>query len=256
MKPIASILLVVSLLLAGTAAAAERTSAVPEPQWPASGRAEYAFVFNGKVGQVARVEFMTGSGPQDIRVHTAEIDLPPDRLTELVIIGGRQYERTGVETRWRASALRGGGDAFLPMGNPFAFVSRENGIVYRVGDVTVDGVATTQYQTHLDVSKLGDSNLISAKEDLFIGKNDGYLYRGQVTYRGRDAQMGEAEFAFVFRMFDVNAPVVIGAPPNELVYGQANRSAAGHSQFMGAQLVPSWAHSFVYRGLQALRVGE
>ncbi|PLS83546.1 MAG: hypothetical protein CYG59_00795 [Chloroflexi bacterium] len=253
MKLLSLILLVVSLLLATPVLAAERATAIPEPKWPASGRAEYAFVFDGEVVQVARVEFMTGNTSQDIRVHTAEIDLLPNRLTEIVIIGGQQYERTGVETRWRSGSTRGPADVFLPMGNPFAFVSHENSTAYRVGDVTIDGVEMTQYQTHLDVSKLGDPNLISAKEDLFIGKNDGYLYRGQVTYRGRDPQLGEGEYALVFRMFDVNPPVVIGAPPSSLVDGGSIRSASGRSQFTGAQFMPTWAHSFVYRGLQAIR---
>ncbi len=254
MKRSAAILLIVGLLLAAPAWAAEQVTTVPEPKWPASGRGEFAFVFNGQVGSVGRTEFMTGRGPEDIRVHTAEHDLNARLFTELVIIGGREYERNGADTRWRSRGARGAAETFVPVGNPFAFVSRENATMYTLGDVTVDGVATTQYQIQLDVSKLGDPNVTSAKEDLFIGKNDGYLYRGQVTYRGKDPREvdGESDFILVFRMFDANRPVVIGAPSSHLVDAQSIRSMAGRYEFAGARALPPWAHSLVYHGLVAL----
>lgn len=254
MKRSASILFIVGLLLAAPAWAAEQVMTVPEPKWPASGRGEFAFVYKGQVGSVGRTEFMTGRGPEDVRVHTAEHDLQARLFTELVIMGGREYRRNGADTRWRSGSARGAAATFLPVGNPFAFVSHENATMYTLGDVTLNGVATTQYQTQLDVSKLGDPNLISAKEDLFIGKNDGYLYQGQITYRGKDPQAadGESDFILVFRMFDPNRPVVIGAPSSDLVDARSIRSTAGQHEFPGARAVPPWAHSLIYHGLVAL----
>jgi len=254
MKRCASIVFIVGLLLAAPAWAAEQVMTVPEPKWPASGRGEFAFVYNGQVGSVGRTEFMTGTGRENLRVHTAEHDLNARLFTELVIIGGREYRRDGADTRWRSNSVRGAAETFLPVGNPFAFVSHENATMYTLGDVMVDGVETTQYQIHLDVSKLSDPNLTFAKEDLFIGKNDGYLYRGQVTYRGKDSREadGESDFVLVFRMFDPNRPVVIGAPSSDLVDARSIRSTAGQHEFPGARAVPSWARSFIYHGLVAL----
>lgn len=71
--------------------------------------------------------------------------------------------------------------------------------------------------------------------------------------RTQGALRGDGEdFILVFRMFDPNRPVVIGAPSSDLVDARSIRSAAGQHEFPGARAVPPLAHSLIYHGLVAL----
>jgi hypothetical protein len=64
-----------------------------------------------------------------------------------------------------------------------------SGSVTEVGDETIDGVDTTHYRAKVDISKLPQGQKIAsltkvryAPYDVWIGKDDGYVYRVKTSY--------------------------------------------------------------------------
>jgi hypothetical protein len=83
--------------------------------------------------------------------------------------------------------------------------------------VSLDTTPTTSYQYQVAPDRL-PGDLRAVKLDLFLGVADGYLYQEQLAFRAvRDESGQEKEFGLVLRLHDVDAPVIIGAPPANLV---------------------------------------
>lgn len=226
-----SLVFVVVLLIARPVRAAEIVSSIPEPQWPASGRVFLAMTVNGETFAVGRIEFIAGATPQDVRYHLVIQSLDGTSLSEEIGVGGRVYMRANAETRWTTRPYNPPED-FYPRGDPVAaFSPRTHATLVRVGDVSLDGIATTQYQYHVAADAL-PGDLRAVKLDLFIGQSDGYLYQEQLAYRAvRDESGQEKEFGFVLRLHDANAPMIIGAPPANLVDAQS-MSARGRRSML------------------------
>ncbi len=212
-----SAVFVVLLLVAPPVHAADVVGTIPELKWPASGQVFLALTANGEINAVGRIEFIAGATPQDVRYHLVIKSLDGTDVNEEVVVGGKYYLRTNAETRWKGRPYNPPED-FYPHGDPVAtFSPREHATLVRIGNVSLDGIPTTQYQYHVAPDRL-PGDLRAVKLDLFIGVADGYLYQEQLAYRAvRDPSGHEKEFGFVLRLHDVDAPVIIGAPPANLV---------------------------------------
>ena len=225
MKRLMSILFVIGLMLfAVPARAADVVSTLPELRWPASGRFEFAIAFEGSALLVSQTRFVVGRTPQEDQYHSVTRNLARPEALEEIVVGGRSYSRLTAETRWKSRPYDPDQAFFNPRGEPLRMLPSGNATVIRVGDVNIAGAPTTQYQIPLDPKLTDVPTATAAKLDLFIGKNDGYLHKGQVTIRTPLEEGGPAgDFVYVYRVYDFNAPVVIGPPPADLIDAQAIR---------------------------------
>lgn len=217
MQRLMSVLFGVLLLLSSTPnQALAQTIAVPALKWPASGRLDYATVTNGIVENVGKIEFISGSTPQDVRFHEVEHFLQENKVIEGVVSNGTYYSRVNTDTRWTVRSYVPGDD-FYPAGDPLS--GRPGNMLrgVRIGEVDIAGEATTHYQVHLSPSTFGPLAQ-AVKIDVFIGNNDGYVHKGQLTLTGPVEQNGPVvDYIFVYRVYDFNVPVVVGTPPADLV---------------------------------------
>ena len=217
MSRVYTLVFAVVLLVTAPVHAADVVEDIPEPNWPASGRILYVSTLNDEPLRVGRIEFVAGATPQDVRYHEVAQDVDGTRVEEVIVVGGRSYLRVNSETRWTSRPYNPPED-FYPHGDPLAlFGPRKGATLLRVGDASIDGIATTQYQFQVAPANV-PGDLRSVKLDLFIGKADGYLYQEQLTFRTVLAKgEPEVELGFVLRLRDVDAAVIIGAPPDNLI---------------------------------------
>ncbi len=249
-KRIASLLLGLSLcLIALPAAAAERVASLPDIAPVVSGRFDFALAVNKQVLGYGQGEF---SG--DL-VHAVFVDAIENSLVEIVTTPDRVYVREGVQTRWVTAPVE---QLDVPVSGPATPAVPAGDIaIYRVGDVDVAGAPTTQYQINLGSAGMLPADLMetgglkSAKLDLFVGVNDRYLHKMQVTTVVADPQLGDVELELVMRFSAFNQPVVIGAPPADLVDELPMRAAS--YKFGGSRALPSWTRPLFADRLSDLR---
>ena len=237
---VASLLLIVSPVLA-----AERISSIPEPTPHNSGRLDLAFDINQLVPIVGKAEF---SGD---RVHAVLKDLINNETIEIVVIGDTTYTRMNEERRWK---MERGSAGAAPIANPVPAVGPEDLTFWRVGDADVNGNPTTQYQAQVSQSALqrgGESPFTGMKLDSFIGKNDNFLHKSQVTLSGNDPDLGPLTFQIVTVFSAFNQPMVIGAPPEDLV--DPARAGSSYRAYKVARGLPSWARAVLPYAMNQLR---
>ncbi len=257
---IASILFVVGLLLVAVPArAVEPVTSLPPINPVTSGRFDFALAINQQVFGYGQGEFVGTSA------HAVFVDAQRNHLIEVVISGDRLYLRQGVEPRWLATALDAGA---LPVSGPAAPMLPITGAqIVQIGNAEVAGTSTMQYQIMLDPAQLAaaplpggasmpaGAGITAAKIDLFVGTNDNYLRKVQVTVQSTEPQLGEVtlELAMVFSA--LNEPVVVGPPPANLVDELPTRAASRY-HFAGTELLPSWSRPFFAHGLTTLQNGR
>ncbi len=242
MKRLVSMLLVVAVLLPAVPAfAAEEVAALPEIKQPSSARLDGIILVNNMP-----VQWGKGVVAGD-RLHLAVVNPTPATtgVAEVVVIGQRVYVRFNQETRWKATTVDA---AEFPTNAPTIAEQPLNyATIFRVGEATVNGAPTIQYQARIDVAAVPDSEgLEAAKADAFIGTSDAYLHKYQFMISGiLDPEMGRAVLDGVFVYSAFNASVTIGAPPQNLVDQMAAREIARLFQFPGAEVVPLWVRPLV-----------
>ncbi len=252
-----SLLFIVGLFFGiGSARAAEPVSALPEVKAPTSGRFDFALAINQQVLGYGKGEF-TGTA-----VHAVFVDAQQDQLIELVLVGDQLFLREGVEPRWLGTRLD---VQDVPIAGPATPTLPDEGLaITNVGTAEVGGVPTTQYQISIDPAQLAavsgaetgalpnTTGLNEAKVDLFIGANDTFLRKVQLTAQVPDPQLGNVTLEAVLVFSALNEPVVVGPPPANLV-DQLPVQAASRYGFAGAQLVPAWTRPVFGEGLARLR---
>ncbi|MDP9316590.1 MAG: hypothetical protein M3R24_38015 [Chloroflexota bacterium] len=255
-----AILLVVGLLLIVVPIhAAERITTLPPVAPLSSGRFDVALALNKQVLGYGQGEF-GGSA-----AHVVFVDATQDMLIEVVVIEDRVYVRQGVQERWIVTSATAGA---LPVGGPMApglpmngTVPLEGGELFRLGDATVAGAPTVQYQFMLDPATLPaqlpvESGVERVKADLFVGQNDNYLHKLQVTVLGSTPETGPIEMEVVMVFANFNQPVVVGPPPAHLVDQLQTPTATQRYQSLGSRVLPHWSQPLFARGLGALRASR
>lgn len=252
-----SLLFIVGLFFGiGSARGAEPVTVLPEVMTPTSGRFDFALAINKQVLAYGKGEFTTTG------VHAVFVDEQQGQLIELVLVGDQLFLREGAEQRWLGTRLD---VQDVPIAGPATPTLPDEGLaITNVGTAEVSGVATTQYQIAIDPAQLaavpgagadalaGSAGLNEAKVDLFIGTNDSFLRKVQVTAQAPDPQLGNVTLEAVLVFSALNEPVVVGPPPANLV-DQLPVQAASRMGFAGAQLVPAWTRPVFGEGLARLR---
>lgn len=254
LKRIMSILFVAGLFMsAAPAFAAEVVTTPPQITAVRSQRYDLAYAIRLERGQ-AVLQYGKGEETAD-RSHTVYVDNTDGTVTEEVVIGDTVYVRQNKDVRWKSGKLS---TDTTPVTMPSDSTMQPT--IYRVGDTEVNGVATTQYQFAIDPKGFSDdpevtATLTSAAVDLFIGKNDGFLYKLEFTLRGTDKDLG----AFTISILEVysafNQPVTIGAPPSNLVDPAPARTASKVT-FPGLPHMPARAGLMIARSFQQLRTAR
>jgi hypothetical protein len=249
-KRITALLLALSLcLIALPVSAAERVATLPDIAPVLSGRFDFALAVNKQVLGYGQGEF---SGD---RVHAVFVDAIENSLIEIVTTSDRVYVREGAQTRWVAAPVE---QLNVPVSGP-ATPAMPSGdlMIYKVGDADVAGASTTQYQIDLGAAGMLPSDFMqtsgikSAKLDLFVGANDRYLHKMQITMVANDPQLGDIEMELVMRFSAFNQPIAIGAPPADLIDELPMRAAS--YKFGGSRLLPTWARPLFANRLLELR---
>ena len=255
-KRITSILFVVALLLAiSPARAAERVNTIPQPRAVTSGWFDMVFAINKQVLSYGQGRF---SGD---RVHLVSVNAQDNSRVEVIAAGDTVYVLLPGQQRWVSGRANELGEDVL-VSAPAAPELPEDAPIFLVGDADVGGNVTSQYQIPVDPRELNADNEVpgltfnAAAVDFFIGKNDGYLHKVQVTLRGREERIGDfvAEFVIVFSRF--NTPVEVGIPPANMVDPLPARTAASRYMLSGPTTLPSWARPVLALGIRELRQGR
>ncbi len=204
-----SLLFAAGLLLSVVPAlAAERVSSLPETTPYSSGRTDYVYARNKQVLQYGQEEFTRDA------IRAVYVDVASNIRTEAITVGGATYYREGSAARWTSRATT----AEDPQaGGPLTLaIAPEGGdIVHLIGDAMVGDIPTTQYQIAPPASELAEG-LTSYAQDIFIGKNDGYVHKIQFTFRGNYGP-GPVEEEIIIVISGHNQPISITAPPSDIV---------------------------------------
>jgi hypothetical protein len=107
------------------------------------------------------------------------------------------------------------------------------GTVKKLGTATIDGVATTHYRAHIDVSKVPQGQKIEAlthakygPTDIWIGNADGYVHRTSISYSysvgGRSTS---SSMKMDFSRF--GEPVHVTVPPARETFDATNGAIQG-----------------------------
>jgi hypothetical protein len=254
-----SILLAVALLLVTSPVLAqpERVDELPEIAPFSSARFDVALAVTAEPGQ-AVIGFAKGEFSGD-RVHAVAVDNLEGNVLEIVVIGTTLYLRENTNTRWQRSEMGGTTPPITGPASPTAPVA--DAPIFRVGDATVNNVATTQYQIRIDPDDLQaglpetemEMTFESGAIDLFIGKTDTFLHKFQVTLRGEDEELGDFMIEVVATLSAFNQPIAIGAPPANLVDAASAKARARLAGIPGGQFLPAWTRPFVAQSLEQLR---
>lgn len=104
-----------------------------------------------------------------------------------------------------------------------------SGNVTKVGDETIDGVATTHYRGKIDLSKLpaaakikGLANAKYGPYDVWIGKDDGYVHRVKSSY-----SVGQQAFGLTMTFSDFGKDVSVTVPAASETVDATNKSLQG-----------------------------
>ena len=204
-----------ALLLFAIPVTAEEVSQLPAIRPFASARVQFAFALQDQVMLVGQ-GVLAGD-----RKHVAMAQYDPDITLEVVTIGQYVYLRVGDADRWLVSSA----DPRSVPGDPpdLATIGATDTVeqITLEGDAEVEGAPATQYRLRLRPQPAADApgeNPPAAYfVDLFVGREDGYLHKYQVTRPGDGSEGGEAASvaAFVYSNFD--EPVVVNTPPSNLV---------------------------------------
>ncbi len=235
------------LLIAAPVFAAERVDTIPEPKFSATGRSDYVFAINKVVIGYGKAEFAPCASGQDC-AHTVSVDLRGNQVTETIAVGSTEYVRQNNERRWKTRTPQPPFEGFFPE-LPLA-----DDLHYRIGDIEINGVLTTQYQLQVSPARL-PAGLTAANLNLFLARSDNTVYKTQVTTLGADPKLGTLEIESVVVFKDHNQPVVIGPPPAGLV-DAASAHAFTDEAFAGGQFLPSWAAPLFVRELAHLRASR
>jgi hypothetical protein len=215
------LVLVALLLIAVPAHAAERIrhDQVPQVTWPATIKLRQVITHNGVPTTIFGTLVSNVDDQFAVRGWNIEFDEQgrPDLTQEVIFVGGRTYWRQQNETRWYMTSKVPimPSPSLFDLDYPLKDTEHPSVLVSRVGDVTVDGVLTTQYQYAMPQSHL-PGYLSSAKFDYFIGKANAAPIKWQwsmVDVRGDEPVLRE----WIVDAYDHGVPITIVAPPAELV---------------------------------------
>jgi hypothetical protein len=254
-KRLTTLLLTFALLLvAAPAMAAERVATLPSITPVTSAFLDFALagsLTEPTTGAPVQLILAYGQGRvSGDRAAITFVDGTTGERLELIMIGERIFVRTPDQPLWVEVRLD---DVDLPVADPAAPVVPMEGdlVIYRVGDATVRGVPTVQYQIPIDVAPTtpvpgapAPEGITSTVIDMFVGTADSYLHKMQTTVRATDPDLGVIAVEFPIDFSRHNQPQVIEAPAPDQIVGIAANSMRT-LRVPGGHAMPRWMRAVV-----------
>ena len=242
---VSALFAVATLALAIPASAAEQVDVFPTITPVNSAALDFVVVIDQEPLVVGKGEFEAD------RAHVVAMIPQTGEVVEVVVVGDRIYVRENDDERWLGDTLEGMAPAG-PVPDPQQLLDEGLFLLFLVGDVDVNGVATTQYQLRENPANYPDDYEVTSELwlDLFVGADDAYLHKLQLSARTVDPAAGEPEsLAVPIMLSRFNQRFDIGAPPPDLVDEVDELSAAGPAWLAALPQLPPWARPLAARAL-------
>jgi hypothetical protein len=215
-------------LLAGAAPLSAQVTA-PQLREVSTLRASLVVTFNGRVLEVCQQGYEGTARFHEVCHQLADVpgqalpdvDFPwsAGTVKEFVAYDGRAYERRNDETLWSDLGLDPAFDPNAPQPSIVeAFFSWPiAATLTELGSASVGGVPVTHYQywtTDAEFNAANNSSVVTYSQ--FVSA-DGLVMKDVLAHHGSFPSLGEGVLEATWTYSDHDGPVVIGAPPAELV---------------------------------------
>lgn len=191
-------------------------------------RYDFVYTFNGAPLQVCQAEWESWNrGHTTCRdlVSIPELNLIAGYVRETVVYDDVVYIRDNEETIWSAFANQFFNPNLSLNEGLFIITANFESVVTRLGAVTVNGVATTQYQFwSLDESLNGSGQFVY---DIFVSA-DNFVIKDQISVRS-SAEPDADEIASIWTYSSFNAPITVSRPPADRVQPASTGIDSSHT---------------------------
>lgn len=209
------LLLLLMLLAATPALAAEPVASLPAVRASNSGRFDLAVAINdltlivgkGEVASATRAHFVLKLLPLAAGMGETTI--------EIVEYDGTTYTRLDDDPQWYRETQTDLPVA-APVGQPAVdpAIDVSSAQPYSIGAVDVAGTPTDQFQLWINKPA---SDVDYLKIDLFVGRQINYLSKLQLTTVGTDPDLGAIKLETVTRLYDFDAANIVVGPPRNAI---------------------------------------
>jgi len=180
-------------------------------------RLEHTWTWQWSDGEQGSAQVLAESVKDPFGQHvTVTSDDPSAAPMEFISFGATSYVLSSGE--WVGMQMSSEQDLFeLPQTKgPEQYLSRASAMGTMVGAETLDGLKTKHYRYSGDSFDLGDefAQASESTADVWISTKQQVFVRIELGWVGTSKTHGEGEYSIVTRVYDINAPIIIDAPPD------------------------------------------